>query len=87
VIQPRNRLVTHAVVSTVDFCDGKFVLHEYLVPVEAMEVVNKESIVLKRSGPPLSAFPGFEPADYPLAPSDWHPPYPYAAEDVRWICE
>jgi hypothetical protein len=51
-----------------------------------MEVVNKESIVLERNGPPLSAFPGFEPADYPLAPSDWQPPYPYMAEDVRWTC-
>ena len=40
VIQPRNRLVTHAVVSTNDFRDGKDVFHEYLVPVEGMEVVN-----------------------------------------------
>ncbi|RPJ29017.1 MAG: BON domain-containing protein [Chloroflexi bacterium] len=87
VIQPRNRLVTQAAVRTGDFHDGKFVFYEYLVPVEAMEVVNQESIFLKRQGPPLNRFPAFEPSDYPLAPSDWQPPYPYTAGDVRWICE
>jgi len=87
VIQPRNRLVTQAVVSAGDFHDGKFVFYEYLVPVEAMEVVNQESIFLKRQGPPINRFPAFEPSDYPLAPSDWQPPYPYTAGDVRWICE
>ncbi len=87
VIQPRNRLVTHAVISTSSFQDGKFVVHEYFVPVEAMEVVNKESILLKRNGPPLNTFPAFEPSDYPLAPLDWQPPYPYTAGDVRWLCD
>jgi osmotically-inducible protein OsmY len=87
VIQPRNRLVTHAVVSASDFHDGKFVFYEYFVPVKAMEVVNKESIFLKRNGPPLSAFPAFEPSNYPLAPLAWLPPYPYTAGTVRWPCE
>jgi hypothetical protein len=87
VIQPRNRLVTHAVVSANDFHDGKFVFYEYLVPVEAMEVVNKESVILKRNGPPLSAFPAFEPSEYPLAHAAWQPPYPYTAGTVRWPCE
>jgi osmotically-inducible protein OsmY len=87
VIQPRNRLVTHAVVSASGFHDGKFVFYEYFVPVQAMEVVNKESIFLKRNGPPLSAFPAFEKSEYPLAPSDWQPPYPYVAGAVRWTCE
>ena len=86
VIQPRNRLVTHAVVSASDFQDGKFMFYEYLVPVEAMEVVNKESILLKQNGMPLNTFPAFEPAVYPLAPSDWQPPYPYTAGVVHWPC-
>ncbi len=84
VIQPRNRLVTHAVVSANDFCDGRFLFYEYLVPVEAMDVVDKESIILKRDGPPLNAFPAFEPSACPLAPMDWQPPYPYTAGVVRW---
>jgi osmotically-inducible protein OsmY len=87
VIQPRNRLVTHAVISASDFQKGKFLFHEYLIPVEAMEVVNRESIFLKRNGPPLNAFPAFEPSVYPLAPYGWQPPYPYGAEAVRWPCE
>jgi osmotically-inducible protein OsmY len=87
VIQPRNRLVTHVVVSASDFVDGKFAFHEYFVPVEAMEVVNQESIILKRNGPPLNAFPAFEPSACPLAPLDWQPPYPYTAGSVRWPCE
>lgn len=84
VIQPRNRLVTHAVVSTSDFYDGKFVFHEYFIPVEAMDVVNKESIFLKRNGMPLNAFPAFEPTDAPPDPLDWQPPYPYVTGEVRW---
>jgi hypothetical protein len=87
VIQPRNRLVTHVVVSASDFYNGKFMFHEYFVPVEAMEVVDQDSVLLKRNGPPLNAFPTFEPSDYPSAPLDWQPPYPYAAEAVRWPCE
>jgi hypothetical protein len=87
VIQPRNRLVTHAVVSANDFQDGRFVFYEYLVPVEAMEVVNEVSIFLKRNGPPLNAFAAFKAADYPLAPLGWHPPYPYTLGAVCWPCE
>jgi len=86
VIQPRNRLVAYVVVSASGFNDGKSVFYEYLVPVEAMEVVNRESILLKRNGPPLNAFPAFEPSDYPLTPSDWQPPYPYMSGTVRWPC-
>ena len=71
-------------VSTNDFRDGKYVFHKYLVPVEEMEVVNRESIFLKRNGPPLNTFPAFELSDYPLAPLDWQPPYPYSVGMVRW---
>jgi osmotically-inducible protein OsmY len=87
VIEPHNRLVTHVVVSVSDFHDGKFVIHEHLVPVEAMEVVNKEVIFLKRNGPPLNTFPAFGPLNFPLAPTNWQPPYPYECGRVRWPCE
>jgi osmotically-inducible protein OsmY len=86
VIQPRNRLVTHAVVRVSDFYDGKFIFREYLVPVEAMDVVKKESIFLKRNGSHLDNFAGFEPSDYLQAPINWRPPYPYTAEMVLWPC-
>ena len=86
VIEPRNRLVTHAVVNTSEFHGGKFVVHEYLIPVEAMDVVNQESIILKRNGPPLNTYTVFEPPNYPLIFSDWQAPYPYEAGAVRWAC-
>jgi osmotically-inducible protein OsmY len=87
IIQPRNRLVTHAVVTIIDFADGKFIVHQNLVPLEATEVVNKESIFLRRKDLPLNAFPAFELSDYPPAPADWQPPYPYEVGSVRWSCE
>jgi hypothetical protein len=87
VIQPRNRLVTHAVVSSPGFHDGRFVFHEYLVPVGAMETVKKESIFLKRNGPPLDSFSAFELSNYLQAPMNWRPPYPYTAGTVLWPCE
>ena len=69
VIQPRNRLVTQAIVS--DLKNDK-----HLVPVDALEVVNKESAFLKRKVASLCAFPVFTPTDYSPAPSNWQPPYP-----------
>jgi osmotically-inducible protein OsmY len=87
VIEPRNRLVTRAVVSISDFHNGKSAVHEHLIPVEAMDVVNQESIILKRNGAPLNAYPVIELSSCPLAPSDWQPPYPYEAGTVRWPCE
>jgi len=86
VIQPRNRLVTHAVVSVSDFDNGKFVFRECLAPVEALEVVKKESIFLKRNGPTLDTFSAFDPSIYSLAPVNWRPPYPYSAGVVLWPC-
>lgn len=79
VIQPRNRLVTHAVVR-VNHPDNK----DVLIPTDAMDITDKENILLKQNEPHLNTFPIFESSDYPLAPFDWQPPYPYIAGDVRW---
>lgn len=87
VIQPRNRLITHVVVRTSGFDNGSVVSHEYVLPLESLEVVNPDSLFVKRNGPPLSAFPAFDASNYPLAPADWTPPYPYTTGEVRWPCE
>jgi osmotically-inducible protein OsmY/sporulation protein YlmC with PRC-barrel domain len=84
VIQPRNRLVTHIAVSANELRDGKLVSTEFVVPVEAIDLVNKSGVSLMRNAPSLSAYPTFDPGDYPLAPLDWQPPYPYTAGTVRW---
>lgn len=87
VIQPRNRLVTHVVVSAHGFDNGAIVPHEHVIPLESMEVVNPESLFIKRNEPPLNTFPAFEASKYAPPPSNWQPPYPYVAADVLWPCE
>ncbi len=84
VIQPRNRLMTHIAVSADQVIDGRVVSTEFLVPVEAIDLVKKSSVFLMESAPALSAFPTFDPGDYPLAPLDWQPPFPYMSGMVRW---
>lgn len=86
IIQPRNRLVTHVVLEAEGFENGNFFRCEYLVPADAIERVNEESVFLKRKTP-LSVVPAFDPSAYPLAPVDWQPPYPYASGMVRWSRE
>ncbi len=88
IINPRSRLVTHfAVHVRSGFLDGKFISGEYLVPVEAIDRVNEESVFLHRSGSPVHAYPAFDSEAYPLAPSSWQPPYPYRPGSVRWAAE
>ena len=77
VIQPRNRLVTQIIVR--DLRQEK-----YLIPVEALQVVNTGSAFLDRSFASLAAFPALTPADFSPAPSNWNPPYPYKPAEVLW---
>lgn len=85
IISPRNRLVTHfAVRVRSGFLDGKYISGEYLVPVEAIDKVNEESIFLHQAGAPVHLYPAFDSEAYPLAPQSWQPPYPYHPGSVRW---
>jgi hypothetical protein len=90
VINPRNRLVTHMVVSSnmvgasYNIADFRRVTGDYLVPVEAAEVVNKESVILTRQTRSITVYPLFDASAYPPAPFTWRPPYPYSPSVVRW---
>jgi sporulation protein YlmC with PRC-barrel domain len=90
VINPQSRLVTHMVVSakitfdTNDVVGFKSASGDFLVPVEAAEVVNDESIILTPQPPSIAAYPHFEASAYPTAPFTWRPPYPYSLSMVRW---
>ncbi len=84
VIQPDNRLVTHAVVRFKELRDGNLVARETVIPLDAGDLVKNESIILQRNGPSLKAFPAFDPDEFPLAPFTWQAPYPYNAGEVRW---
>ncbi len=95
IINPQSRLVTHMVVranssmDTDDVVGFRWFSGDYLVPVEAAEVVNDESVILAPQPPSISAYPLFEAAAYPPAPrvAAWRPPYPYALTPgvVRWL--
>jgi osmotically-inducible protein OsmY len=77
VIHPRNRLVTQVIVS--DLKHGK-----YLVPIDALEVVNKGSAFLNRKVASLNTFPVFIPSAISPVPTNWQPPYPYKFTEVLW---
>lgn len=86
VINPQNRLVTHAVVRVIykHTSDGRQACCDYLVPVDSMQVVDTGGIFLKRETNVIHQFPVFNPTAYPFAPLTWQPPYPYAVGSVRW---
>ncbi len=84
VINPRNRLVTHAIARVRQTSDGWQASCDYLVPVEALDVADAGGIFLSHSAPAINQFPVFNRADYPFAPLTWQPPFPYAVGSVRW---
>lgn len=86
VIRPQNRLVSHAIVRVLDkqTSDGRQAWGDYLVPVEALQVVDAGGIFLRQETNVIHQFPVFNPAHYPFAPLTWQPPYPYAVGCVRW---
>ena len=85
VIQPDNRLVTHVVVRSNERRDINLVARENVVPVKAIDLVNDESILLRCGmGHLFSAYPAFDPDEYPLALFTWKAPYPYTAGEVLW---
>ncbi len=84
IIDPHNRLVTHAVVRVHHTIDGWFESSDYLVPVEAMHVVDAGGIILSDRSVAIHQFPIFNAADYAVAPLTWQPPYPYVVGTVRW---
>ena len=84
VIAPRNRLVTHVVIGALGVPgEGREPLDK-IVPIEAIDVVNPESIFLMPNVSSLSEYPSLDPSEYPPAPPTWRPPYPYEAGAVRW---
>ena len=84
VINPHSRLVTHAVVRVSQTINGWPEVCDYLVPVEAMRIVNGSGIFLNRNTSAIDIFPLFNAANYPFAPLTWQPPYPYRVGNVLW---
>jgi osmotically-inducible protein OsmY len=84
VISPRNRLVSHIAVQARLEVKGRTVQGQFVVPAEAIEVVSAGGVFLKETSESLAARPMFKEDDFPPAPADWMPPFPYARGTVRW---
>jgi osmotically-inducible protein OsmY len=84
VISPQNRLVTDVIVRVKQASDDRHAWCDYLVPVEALQVVDSGGIFFSHKTNGIRQFPVFKPALYPFAPLTWQPPYPYAVGSVRW---
>jgi hypothetical protein len=84
VINPRSRLVTHMVVASSEVQEFRRLQGDYVVPIEAIETVNAESVFLAHPHRLISSFPELDASAYRQAPASWAPPYPYRAEAIRW---
>jgi len=85
VINPRNRLVSHIAIQAQAERDGQSTCGVFLVPVEAIETASESSVFLTDTLRDLAARPVFREADFPPAPSDWRPPFPYLFGSLRWL--
>lgn len=87
IIDPRNRLVTHVDLAADFETKGQTVRGEFLVPVGAVNHANEGSLFLSDLLHDLAMGPAFQETDFPPAPPEWRPPYPYTRGTVRWLIE
>lgn len=84
IINPRNRLVEYVILA-VDFeLNGQIVRRELLYPAQAVHHTNDGSLFLSDTLHKLAKRPIFQEANFPTAPPEWQPPYPYLQDVVRW---
>lgn len=84
IINPGNRLVAHVILAADFVIEGINVRSELIIPVEAVKPSNNGSTFLSDSLRDLARRPTFQESDFPLAPPEWRPPYPYTQGAVRW---
>ena len=84
VIHPRNRLVSHLVLITNYHSGRRLERAEFVVPAKDIEQVTIGGVFLKDAVPDVTTYPRFAETDFPAAPENWQPPFPYRAEHVRW---
>jgi hypothetical protein len=84
VINPHNRLVTDVVVASSEVRESRRLQGDYVVPIQAIEISNAESVFLTHPHRSLAGFSAFDASAYPQAPVSWSLPYPYREGAVRW---
>lgn len=84
VINPRNRLVSHIVVNTLFEDSGHQVKGELVVPAKVIDLVSEGGVFLTEKRCVFAKRPNFSQIEFPLAPIEWHPPFPYTTGTVHW---
>ncbi len=84
VINPIDRLVTHFVVKAGGEASGRRIASQFVLPVKTIDVINDENIILTRDVRRVAAYPELDLEEFPPAPQDWRPPFPYKPGEVHW---
>lgn len=84
VINPLDRLVTHFVVSAGGEAAGRRITSQFVLPVKTIGVINDANIILSDDVSRITAYPELDLEEFPLAPEDWRPPFPYKSGQVHW---
>lgn len=84
VIDPRNRLVSHIVITLDGSAPAGQAGVQYVLPAEAIDFVREGSVWLKPEATQNIEITPFEADKFPLAPAEWHPPFPYRPGTIRW---
>jgi hypothetical protein len=84
VILPRNRLVSHIAVQTRVQVKWRTVRGQFVVAAAAIELVSDGGVFLSDTSQALAERPQFREDDFPPAPADWVPPFPYLPGTLRW---
>lgn len=84
VIDPLSRLVTHFSVGTSGEAAGQRVSSQYVLPLETIEVISKENIMLARDVQRIDVYSQLDLEEFPLASEDWRAPFPYKRGQVHW---
>ncbi len=84
VIDPGNRLVRFIAITPLHAADGGQAGVRYVLPAEVIDFVRPGSVWLKDEAAGKIGVSPFNPAEFPLAPQEWQPPFPYQPGTIRW---
>jgi osmotically-inducible protein OsmY len=84
VFCPRNRLVSHLIVDARFETSSGYEAGTYVIPIDFVEYAKSYNVFLRGSIQDLIAESIGEPEDFPVAPGEWRPPFPYNPQGLRW---
>jgi osmotically-inducible protein OsmY len=84
VINTLDRLVTHFVIRAGGEAAGRRISSQFVLPVKTIEVINDGNIILSDDVRTITAYPELDLEEFPFAPEDWRPPFPYKSGQVHW---